>query len=1140
MEKESVNERTRPHTHVLENFSLSGLTVSDIFQHNKVGVDTEARGFYNFSPEDITIDFAVFGSASTTLEHPMVTITQTSGRLMFSCSCMSTIGGLCEHEIRVLYNIVNRQPLRMFFDKQLRHQQLKAFAVDYGLENEPLLDEHFIISYVKGSGERTENGEHVKINPKIKTLFPVTRQTKQELKESLLPNKEYSFPGSGGLLKKDVRTIVVFGQHRYYNHLTVSLCQGIASKDGKVKNPLKVVDPSDLLWNTENLSEMRFINGVLKFQNNYNADASDADLEGLKALAKNPLGLDMYIHDTKVSPNITASSIERIKLKILPIDLVLSVHEKGDFYEVSGKLMLDGDDIPLENLNVRHHYFIRLDKKLYLIDNPDFLRVIDFFKKHYDKMLIHKSKFDDFYENILSNLEEKVRINYAYLKPATKTQIEDKGYDLENEQLIYLSESEDFVLITPVMRYSNMEIPVLSRKQIIAKDKYGNTFTLKRDEEEEFQFIANIVKQHPFFEEQQNEELRLDCFYMHRKHFLDIDWFLDAFEAWRSKGITILGFNKLKDNKLNQYKADISIKVISGIDWFETVAKVEYNGEAISMKHLHKSIRNKSKFVKLDDGTMGILPDEWVQRFTGYFNAGELVDNSIHTHKINYNMVAELYDEQLFDESVKDQLAMYRGKLSGPESISPVEVPDTLHAELRQYQQEGVNWLNFLDDFNFGACLADDMGLGKTIQIIAFILTQRQKVIHNTNLVVVPASLIFNWQAEVARFAPSIKIRTIYGADRLKDIHEFDQYEIILTSYGTLLADIRFLKSYRFNYVFLDESQHIKNPDSQRYMAVRLLQSRNKVVLTGTPIENNTFDLYGQLSFACPGLLGSKQHFKEQYSVPIDQFKETKKARELQRRISPFILRRTKEQVAKELPDKTEMVIYCEMGREQREVYEAAVQDIKDYIEGRAEDELQKSSMHILQGITRLRQICNSAELLKDDKFYGNASSKMEVLMEQIESKSPNHKILVFSQFVGMLDLIREALRSKGIAHEYLTGQTRNRAAAVTSFQDNPEVRVFLISLKAGGVGLNLTRADYVYLVDPWWNPAVENQAIDRTYRIGQENNVVAVRLICPDTIEDKIMKLQDTKKELVDDLIKTDTSIYKTLSKKDLLGLFS
>lgn len=1125
MEKE-INALT--HGFTFENFNVSALTISDILKHNKIGADTSEKGFYELSPAEIGVDFAVFANTTISMNNQVVTITQTADRVLLSCTCMSAINGLCEYQAKVLYNIMNRQPLRLFFDKPLRHKKLKEFAADYGLENEIHLDDHFQLDYVKGSLE---------ICPKVKTLFPINKKTKLELGEALLPAKEWPLPVSAG--KKDLKTIVVFSQHRFYSHLTVSLYEGSASRDGKIKNPLKNVDPSDLIWTSENSAELKFLNGILKFQNNYNAEASESDLEGLKALAKNPLGLDVYMHDVKASPNISASSITPVKLKILGIDLILSVSEKGDFYEVSGVLMLEDQSLALENLVIRHHYFIQLDQNLYLIDNPAFLRVIDFFKKHYDKMLIHRSKFDDFYGSILSKLEEKVKINYSYLKPATKTQIEEKGYDLENEQLIYLSESEDFVLITPVMRYSNTEIPVLSRKQIIAKDKYGNTFTLRRNEEEELQFISNLAKQHPFFEEQLDGEMKMDCFYMHRKHFLDIGWFLDAFEAWRSKGITIMGFNKLNNNSLSQYKADISIKVISGIDWFETVAKVAYNGEAISLKHLHKSIRNKSKFIRLDDGTMGILPDEWVEKFTSYFNAGEVVEDSIHTHKINYNRVAELYEEQLFDEAVKDQLAMYRGKLSGPESISPVKIPETLNAELRAYQYDGVNWLNFLDDFNFGACLADDMGLGKTIQIIAFILTQREKQSHNTNLVVVPASLIFNWQAEVAKFAPSIKIRTIYGADRLKDIHEFDQYELILTSYGTLLADIRFLKAYRFNYVFLDESQNIKNPDSQRYKAVRLLQSRNKVALTGTPIENNTFDLYGQLSFACPGLLGSKQQFKELYSVPIDQFKDSRRAKELQQRISPFILRRTKEQVAKELPDKTEMVIYCEMGREQREVYEAAVQDIKDYIEGVAEDELQKSSMHILQGITRLRQICNSAELLKDDKFYGNASSKMETLLEQIESKSPHHKILVFSQFVGMLDLIRKELHERGIAHEYLTGQTRNRAAVVTSFQDNPGLRVFLISLKAGGVGLNLTCADYVYIVDPWWNPAVENQAIDRTYRIGQEKNVVAVRLICPDTIEEKIMKLQNTKKDLVGDLIKTESSIYKSLSKKDLLGLF-
>lgn len=487
---------------------------------------------------------------------------------------------------------------------------------------------------------------------------------------------------------------------------------------------------------------------------------------------------------------------------------------------------------------------------------------------------------------------------------------------------------------------------------------------------------------------------------------------------------------------------------------------------------------------------------------------------------------------------VKDQIAFYKSRFSDFHSIQPVEIPDTLNASLREYQKEGLNWLNFLDDFGFGGCLADDMGLGKTLQIIAFILSQRKKYTFNTNLVIVPTSLIFNWQAEVEKFAPSVKILTIYGSTRVKEIDSFDSYEIILTSYGTLLSDVNFLKKYRFNYIFLDESQAIKNPDSQRYKAARLLQARNRIVLTGTPVENNTFDLFGQLSFACPGLLGSKIQFKNHYSMPIDRFQDNDRARDLQKKINPFILRRTKKQVATELPDKTEMVIYCEMGEEQRKVYNAYELEFYTYLNTRSEVDIPRQSLHVLQGLTKLRQICNSPSLLNDKLFYGNMSSKIDVLMEQIETKSPQHKILVFSQFVTMLDLIREELITRNIAFEYLTGQTKDRAARVENFQNNTEVRIFLISLKAGGTGLNLTEADYVYIVDPWWNPAVENQAIDRSYRIGQKKNVIAVRLICPDTIEEKIMKLQDSKRDLAEDLVKTDVSILKTLSKNDLMSL--
>lgn len=1114
--------------YVIADFDCTELSDLYILRHVNGGVDTEVKGFYDLIPEHIDIDVVFFTHPGSSIPFPGVSISQRDNQIQLTCNCSDSNPKLCNHQAQALYNISNRPYLRLFFDQNLRSEKMKRQAKDYGLETEANLTDFFELEYHQGQ---------TLIKTKMKGLYPLDTARTQELKKNLLPKEGLQLPALGGLKSKH-KMGLVFAQHRFYSHLTLEIVEAQTTLEGKFKNPIQTINPADLLWKTDDNATLKFYSGILRFQNNYNAERADSDLEALRAVARNPLKMDVFLHDPKSSANITANSIFPVQLNMMSIDMSLHVNQRYEFYELSGKLMLNGIAYAIDQIQLKYNYFIQMENCLHLIDNPNFLKVIDFFKQHHDKLLIHHSKFEAFQEEILSKLENKVKVTYDYLKAATKKQIEEKGFDLENEQIVYLSESDDFVLFTPVMRYGNLEIPVLSRKQIQSRDRNGNLFTLNRDTETELQFISNIMREHPYFEDQLESN---DCFYLHKTRLLENQWFLHAFEAWRNKDINILGFNQLKDNKLNPHKANISIQVMSGIDWFKTAIKLKYGNQVVSLRHLHQSIRNKNKFVKLDDGTLGILPDEWMEKFSKYFNAGEIVEEHIHTPRISFSAIEELYESQLLDESVKDQLAMYKRKLSGSaQAITEVMVPAGLKATLRQYQKEGLNWLNFLDEFNFGACLADDMGLGKTIQIIAFILSQREKSQHNTNLIVVPASLIFNWQQELQKFAPSIKVLTIYGADRIKSHKNFDQYEVVLTSYGTLLTDIRFLKDYKFNYVFLDESQTIKNPESQRYKSVRLLQSRNKVVLTGTPIENNTFDLYGQLSFACPGLLGSKQHFRELYSTSIDQFKDRRAAMQLQQRISPFLLRRTKEQVAKELPDKTEMVIYCEMEPDQRKVYEGYEKEIRDYLTNQTDEEVASNTMNVLKGITKLRQICNSPALLSEDEFYGSSSAKMEVLLEQIENKSSAHKILVFSQFVGMLDLIKKELINRGISFAYLTGQTKNREAVVDSFQNNPDLRVFLISLKAGGVGLNLTQADYVYLVDPWWNPAVENQAIDRTYRIGQQKNVIAIRLICPDTVEEKIMKLQASKKDLFKDLIKTETSIFKSLSKRDLLALFS
>jgi SNF2 family DNA or RNA helicase len=337
----------------------------------------------------------------------------------------------------------------------------------------------------------------------------------------------------------------------------------------------------------------------------------------------------------------------------------------------------------------------------------------------------------------------------------------------------------------------------------------------------------------------------------------------------------------------------------------------------------------------------------------------------------------------------------------------------------------------------------------------------------------------------------------------------------------------------------LDESQNIRNPETERYKAVKLLQSRNKIAITGTPIENSTFDLFAQFSFACPGLLGNKQYFKDVYLAPVDHFKNDKRTEELQQKIKPFLLRRTKEEVAPELPAKKEIVVFCEMETQQRKMYDQYEKDFREYIENSNKFDLNKNSMYVLKGLTKLRQICD-APALADELSQGIPSAKLEMLIEQITNKAPAHKILVFSQFVTMLDLIHKELKDRQIQTAYLTGKTKNREAVVREFQENKEVKVFLISLKAGGTGLNLTEADYVYLVDPWWNPAVENQAIDRVHRIGQTKNTLAIRLICPNTIEDKIRILQDSKKTIADELITNESGFFKNLSKENLLDLLS
>ena len=483
-----------------------------------------------------------------------------------------------------------------------------------------------------------------------------------------------------------------------------------------------------------------------------------------------------------------------------------------------------------------------------------------------------------------------------------------------------------------------------------------------------------------------------------------------------------------------------------------------------------------------------------------------------------------------------------RQRLANFTEITNTEVPDDINAELRGYQKEGLNWLNFLDEMGWGGILADDMGLGKTLQILTFLQHVLNKD-ETPNIIVVPTTLLFNWENEIAKFAPKLKAYYHYGINRTKEAGVFEEYDIVFTTYGVLLRDIEMLRQFKFNYAVLDESQAIKNPASRRFKAANLLSANNRIALSGTPIENSTFDLYAQMSFVNQGFFGGATGFRSQFSNAIDKEGDDNIAAELQRLINPFILRRTKEKVASELPEKTEDVIYCEMESEQRKVYDAYRNEFKAKLLEQIENKgMENSKLMVLEALTRMRQICDSPALLNDDSIASTESVKIKEIVQHITDKTAKHKILIFSQFVKMLGLIKTELNRRNIEFEYLDGQSTavQREKSVNNFQENDDLRVFLISLKAGGTGLNLTAADYVYIVDPWWNPAVENQAIDRCYRIGQDKKVFAYRMICKNTVEEKILQLQNKKKKIAGDIVQTDESIMKTIQADDIRELFS
>ncbi len=613
------------------------------------------------------------------------------------------------------------------------------------------------------------------------------------------------------------------------------------------------------------------------------------------------------------------------------------------------------------------------------------------------------------------------------------------------------------------------------------------------------------------------------------------------------------------DKVYSTYKQELEFEIKTDADWFDIYAKVKIGPYHIPFVRLRKYILNGIREFELPNGEIAILPAEWFTRYQEILPFAKIHGDSLRLKKYHY---------QLLRKNLKGVDKTYLNRLEEiGEDRQNVVLPANIKATLRSYQEEGFSWIYHLYCHGFGGCLADDMGLGKTLQTLALLLKMKrlkqqiivpefgadgetqlnlfsekpEETVQPASLIVMPVSLVHNWDNEIKKFTPSLKVCKYVGIQRNKGDFEkiLSYYDVVLTTYGTVRNDIAKLSSHMFFYIILDESQYIKNAGSKTYKAISRLNAQYRLVLTGTPIENSLSDLWSQLNFLNPGLLGSQAFFKREFQTPIEKKNDPEKREKLQTLIRPFVLRRTKEEVAKDLPMLTEQTRYCTMAQGQKEFYEKEKSFIRNTILENIENKgLEKSAFVVLQGLTRLRQLANHPSMIENTDEQ--ESGKFNEIFRCLENlMAENHKVLIFSSFVKHLELLRQHIEEKNWKYSMLTGQTRKRAEVISAFQDDPENHIFLISLKAGGVGLNLTSADYVFIIDPWWNPAAENQAINRAHRIGQDKKVFVYRFITEHSIEEKIQLLKDKKSALAEKFINSNNP-FKAVTKEEIIGLFS
>lgn len=1080
----------------------------------------------SISETQVEFELEVKTNYSWNKEIVEVVIVREGHRWMIKNCCKSSFNTVCKHQAAVIHFIKKHWQGYDFFEKMTHLEEEKIRAREaYHLNDITDFDSFFKLVFDEAELEFrfVPKNASFKSREDILSFLENYKENKRKSEKVMLPfSVENDAFGYGLGFHFDPGS-------RRQNSFHVQLLTGkFNSTKTKLANSFQLHD--GLFWVPDHLRLFRDnLNYLLRKR--AESDSAEGNYNMISQYLTEHLSLISSQHNFENEDFHMAAKSGLKPMEILekPLEISFELTKGKRVYHLAAKVDFKGEKLDVSSgMEIVCGHFFRWGQTYAVI--PDFMTYATAGTLLDTPVLtIHEHEKKELLL-ILNELGKQHQIELNQLIPVRELTLNKPRFQ------VFLSEQHSFLIIKPEVTYENGErFPLLEREYAWAFDPESETaHTLIRNTAEENDFLKLLEDFDPSFAKDSGQTY----FFKNYDDVKNAYWFFGFFTFCQENEIEVFGLKELKRLNYSPFQATVSMEISSNIDWFEAHLKVSFGNEIVPLKRLRESLERREKFVKLSDGSIGLLPEKWIKKMQAVLRAGEIKNENIQISKLKWNLVDTLFDE-INDLDVLKEISDKKNRLKHFSGIDEIQIPSTVKATLREYQKEGFYWLNFLDEFNVGGCLADDMGLGKTVQLIAF-LAHQKKLKNGTSIVVVPKSLLFNWSAEIDKFCPSLKY-TIYHGNRTFDKELLQKSDVVITTYTTVANDIAKLKSFAFNYAILDESQAIKNPGSKRFKSVCLLNARNKIVATGTPVENNTFDLYAQFHFINPGLFGSQKDFKERYALEIDGKGDLERTNELKQIIHPFILRRTKQQVANDLPEKTEQVLMVEMGEEQRRIYDLNLQYVRDQILGKIDSlGLENSKMYVLQGLMRLRQICNSPALLKDAEFDSRESAKIDLLMEQLLPLVRTNKVLVFSQFTSMLSLIRERLEAENIQLSYLDGKTNKRLDLVNAFNEEESSRVFLISLKAGGTGLNLTAADYVFLVDPWWNPAAESQAIDRAHRIGQKSHVFAYKMICENSIEEKILKLQEKKKELSEEIIHAQENFVKALSKKDVEILFS